>query len=85
MENIDSESIDNDGSISIDIFDPSNKVIKRIIVKQETHNSFSTVVDQSGNFRVCIQPNNKLFNRQVEKTYEMSVTFEAYDHDEEQE
>ena len=52
-------------------------------IKGEVHDSFSTVVEKSGNYRVCLTANSKLFSKDPQKTYEMSLTFLAFDHSEE--
>ena len=72
-----------DGSITLDILDTEDEVIQSLKVHGETHNSFSTVVDQSGNYRVCMSVNKSIFKREPDKTFEMSVTFLAFDHSEE--
>ena len=41
------------------------------------------MVDKSGDYRVCLEANKKLFYKDPTKLYEMSLTFLAFDHSEE--
>ena len=41
------------------------------------------MVEKSGNFRVCLSVDQRIFSREPDKTYELSVTFLAFDHSEE--
>lgn len=58
-------------------------MIDTLNIKGETHDSYTTVVDKSGNYRVCLEAHSKLFSKDPTKLFEMSLTFLAFDHSEE--
>ena len=52
-------------------------------IKGETHDSYSTVVNADGNYRVCLTADPIIFSKDPAKVHEMSLTFLAFDHSEE--
>ena len=50
----DAKATRDQGNISIEILDTENRVINTLRVRGETHDSYSTTVETSGDYRVCI-------------------------------
>lgn len=78
-ENFDKELLtgNQQEGIIIYIYDQLNRVLDTIVVQQETHKSYQKNIVESGTHRICLRGTKKLFSRNANVKYEMSIQIEA--------